>query len=36
MWDHNHVPPQQIEAKSEQEIFARLKLEYRKPEDRNA
>ncbi|KAJ7327348.1 hypothetical protein OS493_027038 [Desmophyllum pertusum] len=36
MWDHNHVPPRQIEASSEQEIFDELKLEYREPQDRNA
>lgn len=29
-------PPHQIEARSEQEIFAALKLEYREPEERNA
>ncbi|XP_073252923.1 DNA-directed DNA/RNA polymerase mu-like [Porites lutea] len=36
MWDHNQVPPCLLEANSEEEIFATLKLEYRKPEDRNA
>lgn len=29
-------PPRQIEARSEQEIFSALRLEYREPEVRNA
>ncbi|XP_068702707.1 DNA nucleotidylexotransferase-like [Montipora foliosa] len=36
MWDHNFMPPHQIEARSEQEIFAALRLQYREPEERNA